>query len=106
MNVLSAMNCTNPFQSTTCHGRGNCTVIVSRNVSRSACVCESGFTGRSDWINLEFYGGGCNIRKSGVKIAYGVLLLVSLLCFTKMIKYVLDSRAKAKKEKKEKKGDE
>lgn len=87
----------NPFGS--CSGNGDC---VQTNVTGSIlpeyqCVCDEGWTGRSDWINGDGYDCGVNIQV--VQAMWGVNLFVTLVLLFKSIPFIqhrLENTRKAK----------
>lgn len=53
-----------------CSGQGTCV--------NNTCICNDGWTGRSDWINTE--GTDCQIYENSIKFLWGLNIFFSLLC--------------------------
>jgi hypothetical protein len=77
----------NPFG--TCSGHGKC---VDTNVTTTAttreyiCLCDEGWTGRSDWIDGDGYDCGVNIL--AVQAMWGVNVFITLFLLAKSIPYI------------------
>lgn len=61
-----------------CSGHGTCV--------NGTCLCDAGWTGRSDWMNAE--GFDCQIHMPTVKALYGVLALAQIIGYYFAIPYL------------------
>ncbi|GBG34050.1 Teneurin-4 [Hondaea fermentalgiana] len=66
----------NPFGP--CSGHGTCV--------NGTCICDAGWTGRSDWMNAE--GIDCQIHMPTVKALYGILALAQVVGYIMAIPYL------------------
>jgi len=67
----------NVLSSKPCSGNGDCI--------NSICVCSTGYTGRSDWINLDGYD--CHINLMAEKVLWAVPCILSLMNLFRCISY-------------------
>ena len=105
-----ALNCSDErFAGSDCHNHGVCQVVGGwgnatggQNQSDPfSCVCAPGWTGRSDWVNYDDYGGGdCHLNQNVLYGLWGINLLLMLNAVrygVKLLKKRLRSRAKTGK---------
>lgn len=86
-----AQNCSDPSFSPgplPCSGHGVC----SGTASESVCVCDAGYTGRSDWINLE--GHDCHLNEAGLTAAWAILGALTLPALARLAQVIRKRVAK------------
>ena len=89
------------FTDVDCSGHGVCiSPNATNNLTAATCVCDAGYTGRSDYINMMAYGSDCHINESTMKIIWIILLTASVLSIVTSIKRSEKSRKKKRKGKK------
>jgi hypothetical protein len=77
----------NPFGA--CSGHGECVNVTFGGSDTTVfyqCKCDSGWTGRSDWVNGE--GFDCGVNIVAVQGLWAVNLLVTLTFFVKSLPYM------------------
>jgi len=102
---MANITCSDPdFASVDCHGNGNCELLSLGNLSKHMCNCSDGWTGRSDWINMEAYkGGNCHLNETGILVCWVILLtinFIALITSIKSFKAILEKEKKKAKRKK------
>jgi hypothetical protein len=76
----------NPFG--TCSGNGECvqTNLTGSEVPEYECVCDDGWTGRSDWINGDGYD--CGINFLAVQGLWAANLTLTIVLLVKSIPHI------------------
>ena len=73
-----------------CRGNGLCEEVLAPSGNQTyMCNCSDGWTGRSDWINIEDYGGGnCHLNETGLMICWLLLCIVNTIAFNAYSEYI------------------
>ena len=72
------MNCSRDiFTDAECSGHGVCNATISKSTVVYKCICEDGYTGESDYINMNAYGSDCHMNKTLSRVLWGILCLLS-----------------------------